>query len=347
MTPEEVRRQLSRYPRLPYVVRPSPLEPLARLRELLPGPSAPAVWIKRDDELGPGMGGNKGRKLAYLMGEAQQLGRRKVITYGGLQSNHARMTAAAAAQLGLEAHLFFFERRPVALTGNLLLNALLGAKMHFLPVGGGGKATRTIEATNRLVRLAALPFAGRSAYFIPVGGHTLTGGLGYVEAACEIAEQVQARQLDPAQITVITAAGTGGTLAGLLAGFALLESPIRVLGIDIGKLWKGFPASICTLANELLAALGSGKRFMPQEVALIEEIYAGEAYAKPHPPAAAAIRLAARSEAILLDPVYTGKAFAGMLDLIGNGRYSASDTLIFLHTGGLPGLWVKRLQEVT
>jgi len=339
VAPKELQHHLSRFPRLPYIIRPSPIRPLARLHEQLPDRRTPAIWIKRDDELGPGLGGNKGRKLAYLMAEALNRGKQKVVTYGGLQSNHVRMTAAACAQLGLEAHLFFFERKPQRFSGNLLLNQLLGAKMHFIPFGGGGGAALSLETSNHLVRLLSLPLAGRASYFIPVGGHNVTGCLGYVAAACEIMQQALALDLPLNKVTIITAAGTGGTLAGLMAGFALLNAPIRVLGIDIGKLWKGFSHSISRLANELLTTLGGVAQFTPETVPLIENGYAGAAYAAPHPPAMAAIRLLARSEGIILDPVYTGKAFAGMLDMIENGRFAADDILIFLHTGGVPGLW--------
>jgi D-cysteine desulfhydrase family pyridoxal phosphate-dependent enzyme len=338
MNQEELRRQLQQLPRLPYYLAPSPLYPLPRLNKVLTR-AAPEIWIKRDDELGPAFGGNKGRKLAYIMADVLIQGKRKVITYGGLQSNHARMTAAACAALGLEAHLFFFARKPPQLTGNLLLNQLLGARMHFIPVGGGGDAFLTLEATNRLVQLVARPRTGRSAYFMPVGGHNVTGCLGYVEAACEIHEQVQSQNLPPEKITILTAAGTGGTLAGLMAGFALLNSPIRVLGIDIGKLWKRFPQSIARLANELIKTLHGKKRFAIDDVPLIERTYAGPAYAQPHPPAIEAIRLLARQEGILLDPVYTGKAFAGLINLVAHGRFTAGDILIFLHTGGFPSLW--------
>jgi D-cysteine desulfhydrase len=138
--------------------------------------------LKRDDEIGPGGGGNKTRKLEYLLAEAQQRGLRKVATFGGLQSNHARITAAAARCLGLEPHLFYFERKPPRLEGNLFLNELFGAHLHFIPFGGGGAASMTLETTIRLVRLVAWLRIGPH-YFIPVGGHSWRGGLGYVRAA--------------------------------------------------------------------------------------------------------------------------------------------------------------------
>ncbi len=336
MTPDELSQRLANFPQLPYLQTISPLEPLPHLSQILNGPQ---IWIKRDDEIGPGLGGNKGRKLAFIMAEVLAQGKRKVITYGGLQSNHARMTAAACAGLGLEAHLFFFGKRPFPLSGNLLLNDLLGAKMHFIPFGGGGDASMTLETTNRLVRILATLRLGTDTYFMPVGGHSVTGCLGYVAAALEIHNQATTLNLPLEKITLITAVGTGGTLAGLLAGLQMLNSPINALGLDIGKLWKGFPSSLARLTNSLHEALGGVGQNQAQDIPLIEKTYAGSAYAQPTPKTKAAIELLAREEGIILDPVYTGKAFAGLLDLVSNGRFSTDDILIFLHTGGLPGLW--------
>ncbi len=256
MTPNELRDRLDQFPRLPLAAYPTPLERLPNLSQELGGPS---LWIKRDDEIGPGMGGNKGRKLAFLMADALRRGKRKVITFGGLQSNHARMTAAACAALGLEAHLFFFERRPPKLQGNLLLDKLFGAKLHFIPFGVAAAASMTLERTNKLVRLVTAVLVGPRAYFIPVGGHNAVGCLGYMAGARELHEQVMALGLE--QVTVVTAVGAGGTLAGLMAGLALLDSPIKPLGIDVGKLWKAFPASIARLAGELCTALGQPHTF--------------------------------------------------------------------------------------
>lgn len=336
LTTNQLRERLARFPRLPYVNTPSPLEPLPNLSLHLAGPQ---LWIKRDDGLGPGLGGNKGRKLEFLMAEIQHQGKKKVITYGGLQSNHARMTAAACATLGLQAHLFFFAPKPAVYQGNLLLDRLFGARLHFIPLGAGGDGSLTLETTNRLVRLLAAVRVGPGAYFMPVGGHNVTGCLGYVTAAAELQDQVSQLGLLKKPVTLVTACGTGGTLAGLLAGFTLLGSPIRLLGLDIGKLWKGFPASIARLATKLCQVLGEDHHFQPEQVPLIPEIYAGPGYARFDPAAGKAIRALARAEGILLDPVYTGKAFAGLLDLIRQGRFSPAETVIFLHTGGLPGLW--------
>jgi 1-aminocyclopropane-1-carboxylate deaminase/D-cysteine desulfhydrase-like pyridoxal-dependent ACC family enzyme len=354
LTVEEMRERLTGYPRLSYGSYPTPIEPLDNLTKALNGPQ---LWIKRDDGIGPGMGGNKGRKLEFIMAEALAKGKSKVATFGGLQSNHARMTAAACAALGLEAHLYFFERRPKKLEGNLMLDKLFGAHMHFIPFGAGGDASMTINTTNRLVRLVSLAIAGPGTYFIPVGGHNVTGCLGYVNAALELHEQVAEMGLADRRVTVITAAGTGGTLTGLTVGFSMLDSRVGALGIDVGKLWKAFPASLARLASELCFELEGGARtlphltgrlhrkepcsFRPEALRLIEGEYAGRGYGVPSEEAGAAIRLRAESEGILLDPLYTGKAFAGVLDMIKKGRFRRDQHVIFLHTGGAPGLWAR------
>jgi D-cysteine desulfhydrase family pyridoxal phosphate-dependent enzyme len=336
MSPEDLKQQLEQMPRVVLGQYPTALEPLARLSA---EPDGPQLWIKRDDGLGPGLGGNKTRKLEYLLAEALAQGRRKVVTYGGLQSNHVRITAAACAKLGLEAHLLFFERRPPTLDGNLLLDRLFGAELHFIPFGGGSSATMSLETVIRLVRLAALPFAGRSAYYIPGGGHSALGCLGYVKCALELRQQMETEGLLDRPLTVVTACGTGGTLAGLMAGFALLDSPVRVLGIDVGRLWKGFPASIARLASELCAALGKTRKFAAADVPLIEGTYVGPGYALSTAAGQQAMQATAAREGILLDPIYTGKAMAGLLDLIDQGYFTAGERVVFLHTGGEPGLW--------
>ena len=328
----DLQAPLAQFPRLSLARYPSPLTFLPHLSEELGRP----IYLKRDDDIGPGLGGNKTRKLDFLLAEARDQGARKVVTFGGLQSNHARLTAAAARKLDMEPHLFYFEKRPSRLVGNLLLNDLLGAQMHFYPLGAGGDGSMTLATTIRLVRLLARLRLG-SHYFIPVGGHSWLGGLGYVDAAIEI--QQQAAELDIEDAWLVMAAGTGGTLAGLWAGLSLLGSRIRPLGIDVGKLWKGFPASIAGLAAEISGRLGANTPFAAADVPLVEGVYVGERYGVPSAEGQAAIGRLARTEGILLDPVYTGKAFAGMLDLARRGRLGRDEPLIFLHTGGIPALF--------
>jgi L-cysteate sulfo-lyase len=332
---DSILQKLERFPRIPLA------EPLATPLEHLPQLSYQLkreVFIKRDDYMGPGLGGNKTRKLEYLLADAQQRGLRKVATFGGLQSNHARITTAAARKLGLEPHLFYFETRPKQLTGNLLLNQLMGANMYFIPLGAGGDGTLrvTLEATNRLVHMLAWLRLGRH-YFIPVGGHSWRGCLGYVRAAVEIESQARAFGIENAHL--VLAAGTGSTLAGLLAGLTLTGSSLRLLGIDVGKLWKGFPDSLSRLTGEIYGQLGVKRVLKPSEIPLLERIYAGPKYGVPSKQCRAAIRRLARTEGILLDPVYTGKAFAGLLDLTQQGRLGSNEPIIFLHTGGLPALF--------
>jgi len=332
MRPSELATKLAAFPRRPLAEYPTPLEHLPRLSKEMGRP----IYIKRDDDIGPGLGGNKTRKLEYLLAEAQAQRSRKVVTFGGLQSNHARITAAAARMCGMEPHLFYFERRPPRWVGNLLLNDLLGAKMYFIPFGGGHDGGMTLETTIRLVRLVAWAMVGPH-YFIPVGGHSWLGCLGYVRAALEIDEQARALGIENAHL--VLAAGSGGTLAGLMAGLTLIGSSIQPLGIDVGKLWKGFPPSIARLAAEICARLGEPHHFAPGHVPLIEGTYVGRAYACPSEPGNAALKRLARTEGILLDPVYTAKAFAGLLDLVERKQLGRDEPVIFLHTGGIPALF--------
>jgi 1-aminocyclopropane-1-carboxylate deaminase/D-cysteine desulfhydrase-like pyridoxal-dependent ACC family enzyme len=206
--------------------------------------------------------------------------------------------------------------------------------MHFIPLGGGGGLS--LETAIRLARLVARLLVGRH-YFIPVGGHSWLGCLGYVRAALEIHHQVRELKLDNAYL--VAAVGTGGTLAGLMAGLNILDSPIRILGIDVGKLWTGFPDTIAKLTTEICARLGEERIFQATDVPLLEDVYSLPKYGIPSPEGMSAIRKLAQLEGILLDPVYTGKAFAGLLDLLEKGRLGKEEPIIFLHTGGLPALF--------
>jgi D-cysteine desulfhydrase family pyridoxal phosphate-dependent enzyme len=333
MSPEDrLRERLDAFPRVPLAEYPSPLQHLPRLSADLGRP----IYVKRDDGIGPAGGGNKTRKLEYLLAEARESGSRKVVTYGGLQSNHARITAAASLGLGLEPHLFYLEGRPPKLTGNLLLNELAGARMHFFPARRPRGRPANMERANRLVRLLARLRVG-AHYFIPVGGHSWRGCLGYARAGLEIHEQARSRDISNAW--VVTAAGTGGTLAGLMAGLRLAESPLRVLGLDIGRLWTDFPETVARVASETCARLGTPVDFAPERVPLIEETYVGEAYGTPSEEGVAAIHRLAATEGLLLDPVYTAKAFAGLLELVQRGQLGRDEPIVFVHTGGLPALF--------
>ncbi len=328
---------MARVPRVELMACPTPLQFLPRLSAELNRP----IYLKRDDGSGSVMGGNKARALEYLLADALRRGYRRVATFGALQSNHARITAAAAQQLGLEAHLFYFEPRPPCLTGNLLICQQLGAHLHFVPLRRGQSA-RSIIWTNRLVRLLMRLRLG-SHYFIPAGGYSVLGGLGYARAALEIHQQVQREGLAGAWLVVT--AGTGTTLAGLWAGLTLLDTPVRLAGIDIGKLWKAFPAAIARLAEQICAFLGEPCRFDRRQTPLLAGNDAEPAYGVPSPAGNAAIHLLMQLEGVPLDPTYTAKAFAGMLHRIREGQMGAREPVIFLHTGGLTAVAASKSPE--
>ena len=319
-------RALDAHPRLALGGTDSPFEPFPLLEELSRRPA----WIKRDDTLGPAPGGNKTRKLEYLLAEARRRGARRVATFGALTSNHTRLTAVLAREVGLEAHLFFFDRRPAEFNSSLAIAAEAGARLHFLPAFRSARGRMRLETTNRLTHALCLARLGRH-YFIPAGGHGWRGAMGYVRAAVEIHRQAVAARLGPACLGL--AVGTGGTLAGLMAGLRLLDSPLQPVGIDIGGLWRGFRRSIATLAEEVCHHLGTPTSFALEEVPLIEKRYVGPGYGEPLPEAAG-LEARASAAGLSLDPVYTAKALAGLVDLTRRGRVASDGPLIFLHTGG-------------
>lgn len=337
MDAQQLHARLAQFPRVALGDFPTPLEALPRLSAHLGGPT---LWVKRDDGVGPGLGGSKTRKLEFLFAQAQAQGAKAVATFGGLQSNFARLMCAGAQRVGMEAHCFYFVRRPARLEGNLRLAKLMGGHLHFIPFGQSDEPSMTLEQATRMVRwITRLTPAcwGKRLYFMPVGGHAAIGCLGYVVAAMELEAQLRERGIERA--TMVLAAGTGGTLAGLLAGFHLLQSQHTLLGIDVGKLWRGFPESIAALATELCGLLGEPHRFRADDVPLIERVYVGRAYARPTRESRAALHLLQDTEGLMLDPVYTAKAMAGLLDRVGQRRWRADEHVVFLHTGGLPALW--------
>jgi D-cysteine desulfhydrase family pyridoxal phosphate-dependent enzyme len=332
MDKNRILARIENLPRLLMAEYPTPLDYLPRLS----GEYGRDIFIKRDDYIGPGLGGNKTRKLEYLLADALRKGKKKIVTFGGLQSNHVRITAAAARKYGLEPHIFFFEHRPRLMNGNLFLNQLFDAVMHFIPFGSGESASMSLETTIRLVHIIAWAMVGPH-YFIPVGGHNWLGCMGYVLAAVELIEQAKSIGIEDAY--TIVAAGSGGTLAGLMAGFTLSESKLELIGIDVGKLWQGFPKSIASLANKICIRVGQSTNITLSDVPLIEKTYVGEKYGIPSIGGNEAIRLLARSEGILLDPVYTAKAFSGLLDLLRQEKLDQEKPVIFIHTGGIPALF--------
>jgi D-cysteine desulfhydrase family pyridoxal phosphate-dependent enzyme len=280
------------------------------------------LLVKRDDQTGLALGGNKARKLEHLCAEALAEGCDTLVTGGGPQSNHCRMTAAAANRLGLHCHLALAGTAPDRLTGNLLLDHLLGAQLHPTAARDYYEIEASIEAVADEVRAT-----GGRPYAIPVGGASVTGALGYVDAARELTGQLE----DPVD-WIVVADGSGGTHAGLLAG---LDDRTRVLGIDVGTR-PDLDERVPELAAATAAAVGQPA---PSGELSIDHTRFGAGYGKPTPECLEAIRAAARLEGLILDPVYTGKAMAGLIGWIREGRLTERQSVLFWHTGGAPALF--------
>lgn len=320
-----------RSPRIPLGHFPTPLETMPNLERHLGGPR---LWVKRDDCSGLGAGGNKARKLEFLLADARAKDADCVITIGALQSNHARQTAAACAKLGIECRLILRRGVPVDTeaynaSGNMLLNGLFGAKVTVIPREASRE--REMEALAETLRKQ-----GRRPYCIALGGTDAIGDLGYAECARELLEQCNAAGIEPGHVIVAT--GTGGTQAGLVAGLHALGSRARVIGISVEGREAQQAEAVYRHASAAAQALGAGSP-LPREAVEVLGGYYGPGYGLPCGEMLEALRLAARLEGLLLDPVYTGKAMAGLIGLARAGRFSRGDTVVFLHTGGLPGLF--------
>jgi D-cysteine desulfhydrase family pyridoxal phosphate-dependent enzyme len=307
---------------------PTPLERADRLAAALGGP---ALWVKRDDQTGLALGGNKARKLVRLVADARERGRDVLVTGGGLQSNHVRQTAAAANRAGLECHAVLAGPAPPRPSGNLLLDRILGAHVEIVDAPGYHDVERAIDAAAR-----RLEDEGRRPYAIPIGGASTPGVLAYADAADEVLAQLDA--LGEAPDWVVLATGSGGTQAGLLAG---LPPEVRVLGVDAGTR-PDLDRAIPELADAAAAASG---RPPPTGQVIVDHGHFGTHYGAVTDEAGDAIRLAARTEGMLLDPVYTAKALVGLRSWIADGRIAARDTVVFLHTGGTPALFADRYAE--
>jgi D-cysteine desulfhydrase family pyridoxal phosphate-dependent enzyme len=306
---------------------PTPLEPLDRLADAI-GTSA-RLLVKRDDLTGLALGGNKARKLEHLCSEALARGCDTLVTGGGPQSNHARMTAAAANRLGLRCHLALAGHEPSQRDGNLLLDELLGATLHFT----GAREYYEIESSIETLA-GSLATEGRTPFAIPVGGASVTGVVAYAAAVDELRSQVE----DPGWIFV--ADGSGGTHAGLLAGLGA-SSATRVVGVDVGT-----RPDLDTIVPRLAAeACRATDREPPSGSVVVDHDHVGDGYGALSSECAEAIRLVARTEGILLDPVYSGKAMAALLDWLREGRIGGDDTVVFWATGGAPALFAGRYES--
>ncbi len=321
---------LARFPRVRLAHLPTPLEPLPNLTRLLGGPR---LWIKRDDCTGLGTGGNKARKLEFLVADALARGADTLVTQGAVQTNHGRQTAAAAAKLGLRCVLLLEHRvatdDPDYLrNGNVLLDRLFGAQLRELP--GGSDTTAALEAVSEEIRRA-----GGRPYAIPGGGSNEVGALGYVACARELICQADDAGLRIAHI--VHATGSAGTQAGLVAGLRAMNAPIPVLGIGVRAPRPQQERVVYDLACRVLDVLGV-KGELDRAMVVADCDHVGEGYGIPTPGMIEAVELFARHEGILLDPVYTGKAAAGLIDRIRRGFFPKDADVVFLHTGGVAAL---------
>ncbi|MBP8864808.1 MAG: D-cysteine desulfhydrase family protein, partial [Anaerolineae bacterium] len=299
--------------------------PLLRLSQALGGPE---VWIKRDDLTGLGLGGNKIRKLAFLLAEAQRQHADVIMTTGAQQSNHARQTAAVAAMLGLPCVLVLRGDPPAKPQGNYFLDLLLGAEVRW---AGTRPLLQALDA-----EAAALRQEGRHPYVITYGGSSALGACGFVAGIAEVAMQAQA--LGITFDAIVFASSSGGTQAGMAAGVRALELPTRVIGISIAEPASSFRHDLARLTNETAALLKLDLAFSDDDFD-VRDAYLGQGYGIVTDVEREAIRFAARTEGQLVDPVYTGRALGGLMDLIRRGEFSPSQRVLFWHTGGAPALF--------
>ena len=325
---EKLHLQIARLPRIRLVNLPTPLEEMRRLSGFLGGPR---LWIKRDDCTGLAFGGNKERKMEFVVADAVSKGADIVITTGDMQSNHARATAAAAKKVGLDAVLIIWGREPTEYDGNLLLNYLFGADIRFVQVGW--RQIAKLEAVAK-----ELKKKGHIPYVIPGGASYPVGAVAYVNAMMELL--MQARDANMNIDYVVHAAGSGGTQAGLVLGNKVLKTGIKILGVSVAP-DDWLVNSTVEIANGCAKLLDVKEVVDKDDVALIED-YVGEGYGVLTKEVSDAIKLVAQVEGILLDPVYTGKAMAGLIDMIKRGRFDNKENIVFIHTGGTPALFAYK-----
>lgn len=316
-------------PRLRFAHLPTPIEELPRLSSTLGGPR---LLVKRDDQTGLALGGNKTRKLEFLVAEAQEQGARTLISAGAIQSNHCRQTAAAAARFGFECILVLTGDLPARPSGNLTLDYLLGARI--VNVADRKDRDRILQET--FDRAAA---EGKKPYLVPYGGSSPTGALGYAFAVEEVMKQgIEADWF-------VFGTSSGGTHAGLILGQRLFGYKGRILGISIDESVEWLQENVSALATKAGKKLGERIGFAPADVAANAD-YCRAGYGVLTEAEREAVRLFARTEGLLLDPVYTGRAAAGLIDLIRKGFFKKDETVLFWNTGGQTALFAEKYADI-
>lgn len=316
--------------KIPLAFLPTPLEYAENLTKLLEGPR---IFLKRDDCTGLAFGGNKTRKLEYIMADVLEKQADVIITIGGLQSNWARQTAAAARKLGLKIILVLNSEEPEEYQGNLLLDSILGCDIRFKPYTDEEEQREEAGETPITGGIAEeIKKNGKIPYIIPLGGCNPTGNLGYINAVKELKKQSEEKNMNIDYI--ISAVGTGGTQAGIELGLKLYEMNTKCYGISISRHIKPKSQEITDLCNQTVKYFKlECSQFSPNEIEVNYD-YIGEGYAIPTNECIKAIHTVAQTEGVILDPVYTGKAMAGLIDLIKKGKFKKNENVVFLHTGG-------------
>ncbi len=319
---------MSPLPRIKIAHFPTPIESLPRLSAALGGPR---LLVKRDDQTGLAFGGNKTRKLEFLLAEAQANGAKTLITAGAPQSNHCRQTAAAAARHGFDCVLMLAGEPPQNPSANYLLDQLLGAEIVW-----GDWETRHQDLQDVFDQAWE---AGRRPYLVPYGGSSPTGAAAYAYAIQEMLEQ------DIQPDWIVFGSSSGGTQAGMVAGARIFGFDGKILGISIDEPEADLKSRVASLASEVADRLESAITFEAGEI-LVNADYAAPGYGVLTERERAAIRLFAKTEGLLLDPVYTGRAAAGMIDLIRQGFFQPDETVLFWHTGGTPSLFAEKYRDL-
>lgn len=322
-------------PRIRFAQLPTPIEPLPRLSAALGGPR---LFVKRDDQTGLAFGGNKTRKLEMLVAEAQANGARTLITAGAVQSNHCRQTAAAAARFGLGCILVLTGEQPDQATGNLLLDGMLGAELVW---GTRAGREQLLQGT-----FQAAWEAGRRPYLVPYGGSSPTGAASYALAIQELVEQSHEELLKESPLDwIVFPSSSGGTQAGMTVGKRIFGWDGKILGISVDEPADVLKSRVAALASATAEKLGERMSFSPEEI-LVNDEYLGGGYGVVGEPEREAIHLFARLEGLLVDPVYTGRAAAGLIGLIRSDFFSRGETVLFWHTGGNPALFADKYQSI-
>jgi D-cysteine desulfhydrase family pyridoxal phosphate-dependent enzyme len=314
-------------PRVPIAHLPTPVEELPRLSEFLRGPQ---LLVKRDDQTGLAFGGNKTRKLEYLLAEAQSRGCRTLVTAGAIQSNHCRQTAAAAARSGMGCVLVLSGEQPESPEANTYLDLLLGAELVWTTLEKRGETLNAVysEAQD----------AGRKPYLVPYGGSSPLGAAAYAYAVRELVEQ----RVKPDWVVFPTS--SGGTQAGLVAGAKLFGFEGKILGVSVDEPAGKLARTVANIASGIAELLQEEINIAEADV-LINDDYLGTGYAQLGEPEREAIHLFARHEGLLVDPVYTGRAAAGLIDLVRTGFFKQGETVLFWHTGGTPALFAGQYRR--